>query len=233
VYKNPSKHPNFHSEPQDQFFFEREARSLGYRIIAGVDEAGRGPLAGPLVVASCILPENLSLEIDDSKKLSPKKRELLYEQITNHPEILYSIIIVDKDRIDELNILRATMHGMKEAVEQLRIAPDFALIDGNQLPPVSIAAKAIVEGDSLSYSIGAASILAKVTRDRLMEEYHLQWPEYGFDKHKGYPTQSHRDILMKLGPSPIHRLSYAPVRKSLEASLLLVFLFLKISFSPL
>jgi ribonuclease HII len=219
VYKPPSKHPNFSSDSQDRFFFEREAGSLGYRSIAGVDEAGRGPLAGPLVVSACILPKNLSLDIDDSKKLSSHKRDLLFTQITTHPEIVYSIVVIERDRIDELNILEATMQGMKEAVEGLHTPADFVLVDGNRLPPLSVPAWAIVEGDGLSYSIGAASILAKVTRDRIMEEYHLKWPEYGFDKHKGYPTALHRQILMKLGPSPIHRLSYAPVRKALESSL--------------
>ena len=208
------------NEPLEKFYFEREARLQGYRVIAGVDEAGRGPIAGPLVVAACILPENLSLPgIDDSKKLSPVKRESLYRQIISHPEIIFSIIIIEKEIIDQINILQATFKGMQESVASLQTTPDFVLVDGNQCPFFPMSSKWVIEGDSLSYSIGAASILAKVKRDEIMLEYDAKWPEYGFAKHKGYPTAQHREVLMRLGPCPIHRESYAPVREAMQMHL--------------
>lgn len=211
------KQAKFLDEPLDKFHFERQARLQGYRLIAGVDEAGRGPIAGPLVVAACILPEKLIFEgIDDSKKLSSAKRESLYKQITSHPDIIYSIVIIEKEMIDHINILQATFKGMQKAIASLKIQPDFVLVDGNQCPLFPVPSKGIVQGDSLSYSIGAASILAKVKRDEIMFEYDAKWPEYGFAKHKGYPTSSHRDALMRLGPCPIHRESYAPVKKVME-----------------
>ncbi len=204
-------------EPLDKFYFERQARLQGYRVIAGVDEAGRGPIAGPLVVAACILPEKLVFQgIDDSKKLSSTKRESLYKQITSHPDIIFSIVIIEKEIIDQINILQATLKGMQEAIAFLKTQPDFVLVDGNQCPLFPIPSKGVVQGDSLSYSIGAASILAKVKRDEIMLEYDAKWPEYGFAKHKGYPTAAHREILMRLGPCPIHRESYAPVKKAME-----------------
>lgn len=202
---------------QLKFHFEHEAKAQGYQVIAGVDEAGRGPIAGPLVVAACILPDNLSiLDIDDSKKLSLSRRESLYKQITSHPDIIFSIVIIEKEIIDQINILQATLKGMQESVALLKIAPDFVLVDGNQCPKLSMPVKGIVQGDSLSYSIGAASILAKVKRDEIMMAYDEKWPEYGFAKHKGYPTSHHVETLMRLGPSPIHRESYAPVQRALQ-----------------
>jgi ribonuclease HII len=201
---------------QSKFYFEEEARSQGYVKIAGVDEAGRGPLAGPLLVAACILPKGLVIPgIEDSKKLSSSKREKLYEQITSHPDIVHSIIAIDPSVIDQMNILRATLQGMKEAVLALATAPDFVLVDGNISPGFPQPSQAIVQGDALSYSIGAASILAKVVRDRAMMELDLLWPEYGFAEHKGYPTKKHREALERLGPCPVHRMSYAPVQKAL------------------
>ncbi|MES2199535.1 MAG: ribonuclease HII [Chlamydiota bacterium] len=202
---------------QTKFYFEREARLQGYRVVAGVDEAGRGPIAGPLVVAACILPDNLSLlGIDDSKKLSSSKREGLYKEITSHPDIIFSIVVIEKEIIDKINILQATLKGMQEAVSRLKIAPDYVLVDGNKCPIFPMPSKGIIQGDSLSYSIGAASILAKVTRDEIMVKYDAKWPEYGFAQHKGYPTLQHREILVRLGPSPIHRESYAPVKRAME-----------------
>ncbi len=203
---------------QSKFFFEKEAWAEGHFLVAGVDEAGRGPLAGPLVVAACILPkEEVSFSaIDDSKKLSAKKREELYLDIVSNPLVTFSIITIAAEIIDELNILQATLLGMRQAVEALSLQPDFVLVDGNRSPKFSMPSKAIVKGDSLSYSIGAASILAKVTRDRLMLEHDKAWPEYGFSIHKGYPTKKHVEVLMGIGPCPIHRLSYAPVEKALS-----------------
>jgi ribonuclease HII len=194
--------------------FEEEARSLGYLKVAGVDEAGRGPLAGPLVVAACILPEKLSsIEIDDSKKLSPRKRDELYDQIVSYA-LSFSIITLSAEIIDQMNILQATLFGMQKAVEQLSLPPDFVLVDGNRSPKFAMPSKAIIQGDGLSDSIGAASILAKVTRDRIMTDYDQKWPEYGFAIHKGYPTKKHIEALESLGPCPIHRMSYSPVQKA-------------------
>ncbi len=204
---------------QDKLFFEKEARSRGCRKIAGVDEAGRGPLAGPLVVAACILSEGLFIEgVDDSKKLSPRQRQALYSLLTTHPKIVYSIEVIDPLQIDEMNIFQATLHGMKEAVNRLTTPPDFILVDGNHTPFPFSKSQAIVKGDSLSHSIACASILAKVTRDAIMEGHDLQWPEYGFARHKGYPTAEHLKILREIGPCPIHRVSYAPVREALSFS---------------
>jgi len=197
--------------------FEKQAYLEGYRKVAGVDEAGRGPLAGPLVVAACILPESLaSWEIDDSKKLTLSKRRDLYEKITSHPEVVFSIVIIEPVEIDRVNILQATLQGMQKAVLELKTVPDFVLVDGNRSPTFSMPSKAVIQGDALSYSIGAASILAKVKRDEIMEQYHLLWPDYGFLQHKGYPTAEHQRVLLELGPSPIHRKSYAPVQRALE-----------------
>jgi ribonuclease HII len=202
---------------QDKFYFENEARSFGYQKVAGVDEAGRGPLAGPLVVAACILPEKIPfLEINDSKKLSPKKREELYDRIIADSSIIYSIVIISPETIDEINILQSTMLGMQKAIEELSSIPDFVLVDGNRAPKFEVPSKAIVKGDSLSYSIGAASILAKVARDRIMIEYSEKWPEYGFSVHKGYPTKAHIEALNAHGPTSIHRKSYAPVQRALD-----------------
>ncbi|MCB1106512.1 MAG: ribonuclease HII [Chlamydiia bacterium] len=203
----------------DQTFFEEEGYSKGLRLIAGVDEAGRGPLAGPVVAAACILPRGLQIKgINDSKKLSPKEREELYHLLTEHPDIYYGIGVVDHLKIDEINILRAALHAMVLAVKELPVEPDYLLIDGNRLPPTRIAAKAVIKGDSRSLSIGAASIIAKHHRDLLMIEYHKKYPHYGFDKHKGYGTKGHVEALKTHGPCPIHRSSFEPV-KSLTLAL--------------
>ena len=193
--------------------FEERAYQKGHRLIAGVDEAGRGPLAGSVVTAACILPKGLILEgIDDSKKLSPGKRQELYQAITEHPDILYGIGIVDSEQIDSINILQASLHAMNLAVENLPEVPDYLLIDGNHLPPTRIAALAVIKGDSRSLSIGAASILAKYTRDTLMLQLHQEWPMYGFDKHKGYGTKAHVEAIQIYGPCPIHRRSFEPIK---------------------
>jgi ribonuclease HII len=193
--------------------YEQRARNRGYRYIAGVDEAGRGPLAGPVVAAACILPEDVNLPgINDSKKLTSQQRERLYRQIEENPAILKSVAVVEAIIIDQVNILQATLLAMVAAIGKLSQKPDYVLVDGNRLPPLEMSAEAIIQGDTLSESIMAAAILAKVTRDRMMVEYDQIWPEYGFADHKGYPTPNHLEILKKLGPCSIHRKSYEPVK---------------------
>lgn len=200
--------------------YERRARSQGYRLIAGIDEAGRGPLAGPVVAAACVLPEDLHLQgIKDSKLMTAEEREALYEKIRQNPAILSGVGIVEALIIDQINILRATFQAMAAALAQLPEKPDYALIDGNQLPPQlvhTLPCEGIVEGDTLSQSIMAAAILAKVTRDRIMLEHHKTWPEYGFAEHKGYSTPKHMELLKKLGPCPIHRMTFEPVRMAIK-----------------
>ncbi|MDH3902770.1 MAG: ribonuclease HII [Xanthomonadales bacterium] len=183
---------------------------------AGVDEAGRGPLAGPVVVAAVILPTHYELDaLDDSKRLTALKRERLAPQIESQA-LAYVVEIVEVDEIDQVNILQATLNGMQRAVENLHPAPLRALIDGNRAPALNCDVKTVVGGDRLVASISAASVLAKVYRDRLMLSMHDLYPGYGFDRHKGYPTAYHRDRLKVLGPCPIHRKSFAPVRKAIE-----------------
>lgn len=179
---------------------------------AGVDEAGRGPLAGPVVVAAVILPTNYQLDaLDDSKRLSTIKRENLAPQIEAQA-IAFNVQFVDVDEIDRVNILQATLNGMKRAVESLDPAPLRAVIDGNRAPDLSCEVKTVIGGDRLVASISAASVLAKVYRDRLMLSMHALYPEYGFNRHKGYPTAHHLERLKTLGPCPIHRKSFAPVK---------------------
>jgi ribonuclease HII len=198
-----------HSEQSPSHFFEKRARARGFQVIAGVDEAGRGPLAGPVVAAACILEENLSIEgVNDSKKLTPLERYRLYEEIIAHPEIRFGIGVVEAFRIDQINILQATFEAMLLAVAKLPKRPDYLLIDGSQLPYSSIPREAIVRGDALSQSIATASILAKESRDRLMSELHEKWPHYGFKQHKGYATREHLKALHLYGPSPIHRRTF-------------------------
>ncbi|HOA34133.1 MAG: ribonuclease HII [Clostridiales bacterium] len=187
---------------------ENSLRSEGYNIICGVDEAGRGPLAGPVFAAAVILPEDCpDIGINDSKKLTEKKRELLFDKITEIA-LDYSIAIVSEKEIDEINILNAAMLAMRKAVAGLKIKPDFVLIDGNRLPETGYPERYIVKGDSLSMSIAAASILAKVSRDRYMLSLDEQYPEYCFNKHKGYGTALHYQMLEKYGISPVHRRSF-------------------------
>ena len=182
--------------------------SQGYRAVCGVDEAGRGPLAGPVCAAAVIFPEGLVIEgVDDSKKLTEKKRELLFD-IIKEKALAYSVAWASVEEIEEMNILNAAMLAMKRAVENLSVKADFALIDGNKTPQLTIPCLAIVKGDALSQSIAAASILAKVSRDRLMLELAKKYPQYHFEKHKGYGTKVHRDALLEYGPCEIHRPSF-------------------------
>lgn len=194
--------------------FEEAARQSGYRVIAGVDEAGRGPLAGPVVAAACILPKGLIIDgIDDSKKLSAAQRDSHFETLTQNPDIFYGIAVVDAQVIDQINILQATFKAMLIAIDALPQKPDYVFVDGPFLPSASITGKAVVEGDSLVQSISCASVLAKVTRDRLMREYDVKWPMYGFAKHKGYGTSEHLSAIKEHGPCPIHRMSFSPFRQ--------------------
>lgn len=187
---------------------------MSNELVAGVDEAGRGPLAGPVVAAAVVLPENHGIEgLADSKKLSEKKREALFDQIKSKA-ICYEIAEATVEEIDTLNILHASMLAMKRSAESLSPCPNILLIDGNRCPQTNIPSRAIVGGDAIEPAISAASILAKVTRDRLMKKMDDLYPEYGFAKHKGYPTKAHRDALKQHGPCAIHRRSYLPVQQA-------------------
>lgn len=188
---------------------ENIARKKGFKLICGVDEAGRGPLAGPVCAAAVILPENAEIEgLNDSKKLSEKKREALYDVICEKA-LSYAVCYGTLEEIEQFNILEATFLAMNRAIDNLDTKPDYALIDGNQIPKgIQIPCETVVKGDAKSSSIAAASILAKVTRDRLLLEYDKQYPEYNFKKHKGYGTKEHTDLILKYGPSPIHRMSF-------------------------
>jgi ribonuclease HII len=190
---------------------ERRLKACGYSCIAGVDEAGRGPLAGPVVASAVILKDvNFSAQIDDSKKLSAKRREQAYGEIRE--KAVVGIGIVDEKIIDEINIYRATLKAMEMAINNLEIPPDYVIVDGRVRLSTKSPVKCIIKGDSRSMSIAAASIIAKVTRDRIMAGYDTEYPLYGFRKHKGYPTRSHKAALKRFGPSPIHRRSYQPVK---------------------
>lgn len=192
----------------DWLSYEKEAVSKGYKAVCGVDEAGRGPLAGPVCAAAVILPENTIIEgVNDSKKLSEKKREALFDVIKEQA-LSYSIAFASVEEIEEINILNATMLAMKRAVEGLDVKADYAMIDGNRLPDLSIDSEFIIKGDAKSMSVACASILAKVSRDRLLYKYAEEYPEYLFDKHKGYGTKAHVEAIKKYGPCPYHRLSF-------------------------
>ena len=192
----------------DWLEFEKEALAKGYKSVCGVDEAGRGPLAGPVCAAAVILPEGVIIDcVNDSKKLSEKKRESLFDVIREQA-LSYSIAYATVDEIEEINILNATMLAMRRAIDGLEIKADYAMIDGNKIPPLDIDAECIVKGDAKSMSIACASILAKVSRDRLLYKYAEEYPMYGFDKHKGYGTKVHREAILKYGPCPYHRKSF-------------------------
>lgn len=195
---------------EEKLFFERELRANGVQYIAGVDEVGRGPLAGPVVCAAVIMPiedSELVIGVDDSKKLSAKKREELAEQI-KQKALCYTIIEVDEKTIDEINILQATRLGMKKAVETLALTPQTVLTDGNMTLDITLPQKSIIKGDALCYSIGAASILAKVYRDNLMDEYAKSYPHYAFEQNKGYGTAAHIQGIKEHGLCPIHRRTF-------------------------
>ena len=196
------------SEKVDLWQIEHSCYEGGFDRICGVDEAGRGPLAGPVCAAAVILPRDLEIPgLNDSKKLTDKKRRELFEIIVSEAEA-YGIGFASETEIDEINILQATFLAMERAVEQLTIRPDLALVDGNREPHFPLPVKTVVKGDSLSANIAAASILAKVTRDRLMEELEETYPQYGFAVHKGYGTKRHYEALTAYGPSPVHRMTF-------------------------
>lgn len=190
------------------YTYEHEAYLRGYTAVCGIDEAGRGPLAGPVYAAAVWLPEGLVLDgLNDSKKLSEKKREALFPVILENA-VSYGIGFATEQEIDEINILQATFLAMRRAFDAMQQRCDYALIDGNRMPPLPVPGETIVKGDAKSPSVAAASILAKVSRDRVMLEYAKQYPEYQFEKHKGYGTKVHVEALHTYGPSPIHRKTF-------------------------
>ena len=190
------------------FEFEKQALEQGYKVVCGIDEAGRGPLAGPVFAAAVILPVDCEIEgLDDSKKISEKKRDLLFDVI-KEKAVSYCIAKAEVEEIEEFNILQATFMAMRRAVDGLEVKPDIALIDGNQKPGLAITERTLVKGDSRSPLIAAASILAKVSRDRYMIEVDKEYPEYKFSQHKGYGTKLHYEMLEEHGISPVHRRSF-------------------------
>ena len=193
--------------------FERELWLKGVDCVAGVDEAGRGPLAGPVVAAAVVLDANHPIAgIDDSKKLTPKKRERLFDELQNQA-VAVGVGLAGPDEIDRINILQASLLAMQRAVDDMKLQPDYLLIDGLFTIPSVLPQKPITKGDSRSASIAAASIVAKVTRDRLMQTYHATYPQYGFAGHKGYPTQAHKDAIRRFGCCPIHRRTFKGVKE--------------------
>lgn len=200
---------------------EHDSWRDGFNAVAGVDEAGRGPLAGPVVAAAVVFQSEFLIreeraalrELNDSKKITAKCRDLFFEVLTTSPHVRYAVAVVEVDEIDAVNILQATHRAMARALAQLSPSPDLALVDGRPVRGLPCPSKAIVRGDGSSLSIAAASVLAKVTRDRLMAELDRRFPQYGFARHKGYGTVAHLDALRKHGPSPCHRKTFAPVRE--------------------
>ncbi len=202
---------------ENMLLYEKDARREGFTVIAGVDEAGRGPLAGPVVASAVILPQEVNIPgVDDSKKLSPVKREHLFHQITKYA-VCWSVGISDVEEIDGLNILRASLLAMQRAVQTLKRSPDFVLVDAVRIPGLKMPQLPIVKGDGKSISIAAASIVAKVTRDKMMDEIDKQFPCYGFACHKGYGTSDHMEALRKYGPCPIHRKAFLRNLKKIES----------------
>lgn len=203
---------------QDLRGFEIAAHTRGYRRVAGVDEAGRGPLAGPVVAAAVILTDDAPLDgIRDSKQLTSRQRSAVYRRICRDA-LAIGVGVIDAGVIDHINILQSALLAMAVAVEHLEPRADFLLIDGTHCTALPLPQLAIPKGDARSVSIAAASIVAKVTRDRLMERYHERFPDYGFARHKGYPTRAHRDAVLKFGCCPIHRRSFRGVKETLEAA---------------
>jgi ribonuclease HII len=205
---------------RSRFRFERALLSRGCAPIAGVDEAGRGPLAGPVTAAAVIFPPAWIVDglprdlrgLNDSKQLTAEEREDYFAVLTSHSEVTFAIASIDNRVIDEINILQATFRAMNQALARLQPEPAHVLVDGNQISSVRWPQTPVIEGDARSYSIAAASVLAKVTRDRMMVEYDRQWPQYGFAGHKGYGTKEHLAALAAQGPCPLHRMSFAPLK---------------------
>jgi ribonuclease HII len=211
-----SQHDLFSAQDanEDQYrSIERRLWHGGFYTLCGVDEAGRGPLAGPVVACACILPHRASSKFRDSKQIPAPERNMLYKKLIGDARVIYSVSIIDAKTIDEINILRATLLAMKKAIETLSKKPDFVLVDGRDTPPISLPCQAIIKGDSHSRSIAAASIIAKEVRDEIMNKYHEEYPEWGFREHKGYGTEEHLQAIEKYGLCPIHRRSFAPVSR--------------------
>lgn len=193
---------------EDKWEIERSCWAMGYQLICGADEAGAGPLAGAVYAGAVILPRELDIEgLNDSKQVSAKRREILFDEI-QEKAVAWAVAWADEKEIDAMNILNARMLAMDRAIRSLKPAPDYALIDGNRNRGISLVNETVVKGDSRSASIAAASILAKVSRDRYMEEMARRYPEYEFERHKGYPTKRHYELLRKYGPCPIHRRTF-------------------------
>jgi ribonuclease HII len=204
------EYPNFNEE--------KKLSRQGYRWVVGIDEAGRGPLAGPVVASAVIMSQKLKLDINDSKKLTAKQRDCFYKILTSHPQIKWGIGIVSEKIIDKINILEATKLAMTKAVNNLRVGckDTILIIDGNfKIENLKVAQRPIIKGDQRVFSCAAASIIAKVTRDRIMLREHKKYPQYRFDLHKGYPTALHRKIIKKIGISPIHRKTFSPVKEQI------------------
>jgi len=205
---------------KSRFRYERELLRRGATLIAGVDEAGRGPLAGPVVAAAVVFPAEWIATglprslwgLNDSKQLTPEERDIYFAKLTARPDVAYAVAWSDNTLIDEINILQATFRAMNDALARLRPAPMHVLVDGNQRSSVHWPQTPIIDGDARSYSIAAASVLAKVTRDRMMIEFDHQWPQYGFCEHKAYSTEKHLAALGEHGPCPLHRKSFSPIR---------------------
>jgi ribonuclease HII len=201
----------FKVDDVDLLAYEKELYKKGITLICGTDEVGRGPLCGPVVAAACILPVNYKVEgLTDSKRLTEKKREKLYEILINDPDVIYGIGIVDPRRIDEINIREASKEAMIQAINKLKVKPEHVLIDAMNLD-IDIPQTAIIHGDALSLSIAAASVIAKVTRDNMMIELDKEYPEYGYAKHKGYPTKAHIEAVKKFGVKDFYRFTFAPI----------------------
>lgn len=226
IGRNPAL-PNMVAKPVNRLAFESEQWQRGLTRVAGVDEAGRGPLAGPVVAAAVVLPQvwqdggfdERLRDLNDSKQLTEAQREAFFAILTSHPDIRYGIATVDAAVIDRINILQATHRTMNEALAQLQPPPEHVLVDGTAVKTMRFPQTPLVKGDSRSYSIAAASVLAKVTRDRLMLEFDQRYPGYGFAEHKGYGTPQHLAALARLGPCPLHRRSFAPLKPT-QANLL-------------
>ncbi|MDF2549956.1 MAG: ribonuclease [Chlamydiales bacterium] len=199
-------------ESKDLFLFERELQQQGFSLVAGLDEAGRGPLAGPVVAAACLFDPNCLIDyVDDSKKLSPRMRASIFNQVKSG-SIEYGIGIIDAQTIDQVNIYQATLLAMQEALHALKTKPEALLIDAMPFQSPGLKSIPLIKGDSRSYSIALASIIAKETRDEIMLAYHEKWPAYHFNKHKGYGTKAHMAAIFEYGPCPIHRRSFEPLK---------------------
>lgn len=202
---------------QNMLLEEKRLWAEGFSCLSGMDEAGRGPLAGPVITACIYIPKGIWIEgVGDSKKLTEKQRDHLFEILTKHPEIHYGVGESSPIEIDEINIYQATIKAMQRAFANLNVSSDYCLVDGMNIK-LPVPSEKLIKGDARSYLVAASSIIAKVTRDQIMHEAHLKWPVYGFDRHKGYGTQKHRDALAQCGPCEIHRKTFEPIKSLIQA----------------